>query len=471
MPTLSRGVPAPTDTGFPSPCPWQWGHGDTAMGIQPPSPPLGLSQTLGHGVPAKAGRGKGSAPVRPRPTHWAAGPAPGSPTRGRVWWGRGGQHRHGGAPWGSVGNAWGPPTRRQSRDAGRMIPPAPPPRRGALSHRCPPPRVGGGSGSAGFGGSGLRGAVGSTHRAAGEAGTGERAVGAAAELCRRGAGGGGREKLIIQEAESLREARESSSRLRRANNRRTDGAVRQGPSVPRPRPRPRRPGHHACIQMGTHPVVHASSRACIQSCTRPAAPALFGCAHIQLCPHPTIRTFETCTGAVHAAGCARSWMCAPSALHLPSGPPSPGRDEGQRARARLARVGRGRGTWQGCRRVSMALMSLSSSSLSCSSSCSSSTCVGRMRLALPAPHIPAARAPGPPLPPPAPHLPSAAYLNGLSPRWRHRGGGLERARGRLGVRTPRCPPASLCARAEPGPELLDFPTWCGCSSSEDFPGS
>lgn len=413
MPTLSRGVPAPTDTGFPSPCPWQWGHWDTAMGIQPPSPPLGLSQTLGHGVPAKAGRGKGSAPVRPRPTHWAAGPAPGSPTRGRVWWGRGGQHRHGGggAPWGSVGDAWGPPTRRQSRDAGRMVPPAPPPRRGALSHRCPPPATSGeGSGSAGFGGSGLRGAVGSTHRAAGEAGTGERAVGAATELCRRGAGGGGREKLIIQEAESLREAKESSSRLRRANNRRTDGAVRQGPSVPRPRPRPRRPGHQATthvsrrarVQPCTHPVVHASS--CVRAQLRLRYSAVPTSSHARIPPRARSRLARgLCTQLdAHAAGCAHSWMCAPSALHLSSGPPSPGRDEGQQARARLARVGRGRGTWQGCRRVSMALMSLSSSSLSCSSSRSSSTCVGRMRLALPAPHVPAARAPGPPLPPPSP---------------------------------------------------------------------
>lgn len=292
-----------------------------------------------------------------------------------------------------------------------MVPPAPPTRRGALSHRCPPPATSGeGSGSGGFGGSGLRGAVGSTHRAAGEAGTGERAVGAAAELCRRGAGGGGREKLIIQEAESLREAKESSSRLRRANNRRTDGAVRQGPSVPRPRPRPRRPGHQATthvsrrarVQPCTHPVVHASSRVRAQLRLRYSAVPTSSRARIP--PRARSRLARgLCTQLdAHAAGCAHSWMCAPSALHLSSGPPSPGRDEGQQARARLARVGRGWGTWQGCWRVSMALMSLSSSSLSCSSSRSSSTCVGRTRLALPAPHVPAARAPGPPLPPPSP---------------------------------------------------------------------
>lgn len=81
-------------------------RGDTAVGIQTPSPPLGRSQSPGHGVPAP-GTGEGSAPLRPRPTQRAARPAP-APTRAGVW---GDQRCHGwGDPWGCRGGCLETPT-------------------------------------------------------------------------------------------------------------------------------------------------------------------------------------------------------------------------------------------------------------------------------------------------------------------------------------------------------------------------
>lgn len=129
---------------------WEWGHARRWEWGHAGNPTAGLSQTPGHDVPTRAGQGKGSAPLRPRPTHRAAGPAPGSPTHGGAWWGRGSQRCHGGAPGGGWGGLMGTPTPPQEPErAGGTIPPSPPPQRGALSHHCPPPRVG--PGGVGFG--------------------------------------------------------------------------------------------------------------------------------------------------------------------------------------------------------------------------------------------------------------------------------------------------------------------------------
>lgn len=225
---------------------WHCTSGDMAVGIQPPPPPLGPSQTPGHSVPARAGQGKGSAPVCPSPTHWTAGLAPGSPTHGGV----GGGVRWPAVPWGAL---WGTPHPTVGAGTWEGWSRLPSPR-----HPTVAPRFERALGQQDWG-FGARGAAGSTHRVAGEAGAGERAVGAAAGLCRRGAGGGGREKLIIQEAEPRREAKESSSRPRQPRAGRAGRVLAshghghgQGHAV-QPDAHPSRCAH-------THPDVHASAR-------------------------------------------------------------------------------------------------------------------------------------------------------------------------------------------------------------------
>lgn len=90
------------------------------------------------------GRGKGSAPLRPRPTHRAAGPAPG-PTRAGVW----GDEGASGATGGSVGIPRGMPGDSHPAGRWRRNPPATP-RAGS----CPSPQAGSGQGDLGVRGAG-----------------------------------------------------------------------------------------------------------------------------------------------------------------------------------------------------------------------------------------------------------------------------------------------------------------------------
>lgn len=209
-----------------------------------------------------------------------------------------------------------------------------------------------------------------------------------------------------------------------------------------------------------HPVVYSPSCACV----------------IRLCPHPAVPASHHAHVRDLHGGCARSWMrtqldvrtISPASLFRAT---QPREGRGAAGEGQAGTGGQGPGYLAGMParlhgphvlvQLLAELLQLPLQQHLCGQDEAGTARTPR----------PSGTGTGTPAATPVPHLPSAAYLNGLSPRRRHRGGGLERARGRLGVRTPRCPPASLRAGAERGPELPDFPTWCGCSSSEDFPGS
>lgn len=351
---------------------WHCTSGDMAVGIQPPPPPLGPSQTPGHSVPARAGQGKGSAPVCPSPTHWTAGLAPGSPTHGGV----GGCEVASSAMGGSVGDVGDPPPHCGSWDMGGVVSPAfPPP-----SHRCPPLRARSGAAGLGVRGTGSR-------RFYSPSGRGGRSRGASGGSSRRAlperSGRGWERKINHPRGRASAGSEGVQLPAAPAKSR----AGRQGPSVPRPRPRP---------------GPRRSAR----------------CAPIQMCTHPP----------------------------------------------RCARVRPGSwGTWQGCWRLSIAFMSLSSSWLSCSSSRSSSTWVGRRGEAG------TARTPRPraPVPGPPDATPSPPPARGVSPRWTEPLLAAARPEAAKGEGLVRGAPTST-RQHPPVPGVRGLPT---CSSTEDFPGS
>lgn len=254
------------------------------VGSQRPSPPLGLSQAPGHGVPARAGQGKGSAWFQPRPTQRAASPAqrrsrlraphprpavgraqPAAP-RGA----RGG----GGRTWGQAGRQGGHPKVAKSTQRTAQ-PGSPPPHAwGPIPWWSHAPSGAGGCGvwSWGQGGDAGSGRPYSPSRRRGRSGG---ASGGSSRRALPERSGRGWERKINHPRGRVSAGSEGVQlRLRRASSQ-PDGAARLGPSV---HGHGHGHGHvlaasRALVQRCAHPAVHASCRARVRPGAHPVGRA------------------------------------------------------------------------------------------------------------------------------------------------------------------------------------------------------